>query len=59
MVAAYLDRLYEGGLLAGLAQGQDLSAMTLAQLAGAFTLPLIAAGAGALGGVTFQVFARR
>ncbi len=58
-VAVYLDRLNEGGILQGLAGGQDLGALTLAQLAGALALPLIGAGAGALGGLVFSMFARR
>jgi hypothetical protein len=58
-VAIYLDRLNEGGVLQGLAGGQELGALTLAQLAGALALPLIGAGSGALGGITFSVFARR
>jgi hypothetical protein len=58
-VAIYLDRLNEGGILQGLAGGQELGALTLAQLAGALALPLIGACAGALGGIAFSAFARR
>ena len=58
-VAAYLDRIHEGGLLQGLASGQDLGALTLAQLAAALALPLIGAGSGLVGGLAFTAFARR
>jgi len=58
-VAVYLDRVHEGGLLEGLTSGEPIGGLTLAELAAALAIPLIGATSGALGGLTFNAFARR
>ncbi|MEQ8405111.1 MAG: hypothetical protein RKE49_08430 [Oceanicaulis sp.] len=58
-VTVYLDRIHEGGFMQGLTGGEDFGAMTLGQLTAALVLPLIGAASGALGGLVFNMFARR
>lgn len=58
-MGAYLHRLHGGSIASALAGGQDISALTLAQLPGVFALPLIGAGSGMLAALIFVMLARR
>ncbi len=58
-MGAYLHRLHGGSIASALAGGQDISALTLAQLPGVFALPLIGAGSGMLAALIFVMLVRR
>lgn len=58
-MAAYLQRIHEGGLTVALAGGRDLATLTVPELPGVFALPLIGAAAGLLAAFLFAILARR
>lgn len=58
-MAAYLQRIHEGGFASALTGGRDLATLTLPELPGVFALPLIGAASGLLAALLFGMLARR
>jgi hypothetical protein len=58
-MAAYLQRVHEGGFTSALAGGRDLATLTLPELPSVFALPLIGAASGLLAAFLFGILARR
>jgi hypothetical protein len=58
-MAAYLQRVHEGGFTSALAGGRDLATLTLPEVPGVFALPLIGAASGLLAAFLFGMLARR